>query len=145
MDVIDLSLHLLSMDKQVEEWGNPVHVAHILGASVSEVGGRGGQRGEMRRELSARAAHLYSPGNLQIANGPFLPGTLVLPAVPKCPFRGVMSFPFPLVPLDFPLKRWRGMRSSREEVEVEAWDKWALTPQVQTPSKEPGPGQVKEQ
>lgn len=38
MDVVDLSLYLLSMDKQVEEWGNPVHVAHILGASVSEVG-----------------------------------------------------------------------------------------------------------
>ncbi|XP_060474777.1 protein 4.2 isoform X5 [Panthera onca] len=34
VDVIDLSLHLLSMDKQVEEWGNPVHVAHILGASL---------------------------------------------------------------------------------------------------------------
>lgn len=31
-DVIDLSLSLLSMDKQVEEWGNPVHVAQILGA-----------------------------------------------------------------------------------------------------------------
>ncbi|XP_006731752.2 erythrocyte membrane protein band 4.2 isoform X1 [Leptonychotes weddellii] len=30
--VIDLSLGLLSMDKQVEEWGNPEHVAHILGA-----------------------------------------------------------------------------------------------------------------
>ncbi|XP_040476449.1 protein 4.2 isoform X2 [Ursus maritimus] len=29
--VIDLSLGLLSMDKQVEEWGNPEHVAHILG------------------------------------------------------------------------------------------------------------------
>ncbi|XP_077620700.1 protein 4.2 isoform X1 [Crocuta crocuta] len=34
MDVVDLSLYLLSMDKQVEEWGNPVHVAHILGASL---------------------------------------------------------------------------------------------------------------
>ncbi|XP_029808634.1 erythrocyte membrane protein band 4.2 [Suricata suricatta] len=32
VDVIDHSLYLLSMDKQVEEWGNPVHVAHILGA-----------------------------------------------------------------------------------------------------------------
>ncbi|XP_045866169.1 protein 4.2 [Meles meles] len=30
--VINLSLHLLSMDKQVEEWGNPEHVARILGA-----------------------------------------------------------------------------------------------------------------
>ncbi|XP_027425300.1 erythrocyte membrane protein band 4.2 isoform X3 [Zalophus californianus] len=30
--VIDLSLGLLSMDKQVEQWGNPEHVAHILGA-----------------------------------------------------------------------------------------------------------------
>lgn len=36
--VIDLSLGLLSMDKQVEEWGNPEHVAHILGTLVSEVG-----------------------------------------------------------------------------------------------------------
>lgn len=31
-DVIDLSLTLLSVDKQVEEWGNPQHVARILGA-----------------------------------------------------------------------------------------------------------------
>ncbi|XP_054421084.1 protein 4.2 isoform X2 [Pteronotus mesoamericanus] len=31
-DVLDLSLDLLSMDKQVEKWGNPVHVARILGA-----------------------------------------------------------------------------------------------------------------
>ncbi|XP_066132985.1 protein 4.2 [Saccopteryx bilineata] len=31
-DVLDLSLDLLSVDKQVEEWGNPVHVTCILGA-----------------------------------------------------------------------------------------------------------------
>nr|KAF6391880.1 erythrocyte membrane protein band 4.2 [Pipistrellus kuhlii] len=31
-DVLDLSLDLLSMDEQVEEWGNPVHVALVLGA-----------------------------------------------------------------------------------------------------------------
>ncbi|XP_054571537.1 protein 4.2 isoform X1 [Eptesicus fuscus] len=31
-DVLDLSLDLLSMDEQVEEWGNPAHVARILGA-----------------------------------------------------------------------------------------------------------------
>ncbi|XP_057579103.1 protein 4.2 [Hippopotamus amphibius kiboko] len=31
-DVIDLSLDLLRVDKQVEKWGNPVHVARILGA-----------------------------------------------------------------------------------------------------------------
>ncbi|XP_016000437.1 erythrocyte membrane protein band 4.2 isoform X1 [Rousettus aegyptiacus] len=31
-DVLDISLALLSMDKQVEEWGNPVHVACVLGA-----------------------------------------------------------------------------------------------------------------
>ncbi|KAM5337204.1 protein 4.2 [Glossophaga mutica] len=30
-DVLDLSLDLLSVDKQVEKWGNPVHVARILG------------------------------------------------------------------------------------------------------------------
>uniref|UniRef100_A0A8C3VUP2 Protein 4.2 n=1 Tax=Catagonus wagneri TaxID=51154 RepID=A0A8C3VUP2_9CETA len=30
-DVIDLSLKLLSMNKQVAEWGNPEHVAHTLG------------------------------------------------------------------------------------------------------------------
>ncbi|XP_025854357.2 protein 4.2 isoform X1 [Vulpes vulpes] len=30
--VINLSLGLLSLDKQVEKWDNPVHVAHILGA-----------------------------------------------------------------------------------------------------------------
>uniref|UniRef100_A0A287BJX0 Protein 4.2 n=1 Tax=Sus scrofa TaxID=9823 RepID=A0A287BJX0_PIG len=30
-DVIDLSLKLLSVNKQVEEWGDPVHVAHTLG------------------------------------------------------------------------------------------------------------------
>ncbi|KAK2500014.1 hypothetical protein MC885_010344 [Smutsia gigantea] len=31
-DAIDLSLGLLSMDQQVEEWGNPVHVARTVGA-----------------------------------------------------------------------------------------------------------------
>ncbi|XP_008068132.1 erythrocyte membrane protein band 4.2 isoform X2 [Carlito syrichta] len=31
-DVIDLSLGLLSTDKQVEEWSQPVHVARVLGA-----------------------------------------------------------------------------------------------------------------
>ncbi|XP_036699942.1 protein 4.2 [Balaenoptera musculus] len=31
-DVIDLSLDLLSVDKRVEKWGNPVHVARVLGA-----------------------------------------------------------------------------------------------------------------
>lgn len=38
-DAVDLSLDLLSMDQQVEEWGNPVHVARILGALVSQGGG----------------------------------------------------------------------------------------------------------
>uniref|UniRef100_A0A2K5XHD6 Protein 4.2 n=1 Tax=Mandrillus leucophaeus TaxID=9568 RepID=A0A2K5XHD6_MANLE len=33
-DVIDLSLRLLSKDKQVEKWSQPVHVAHVLGASL---------------------------------------------------------------------------------------------------------------
>lgn len=37
-DVLDLSLDLLSVDKQVEEWGNPVHVARILGSLVSKEG-----------------------------------------------------------------------------------------------------------
>ncbi|KAF4017350.1 hypothetical protein G4228_008698 [Cervus hanglu yarkandensis] len=31
-DVIDLGLSLLTMDNQVEKWGNPVHVARVLGA-----------------------------------------------------------------------------------------------------------------
>ncbi|XP_007173646.1 protein 4.2 [Balaenoptera acutorostrata] len=31
-DVIDLSLDLLNVDKRVEKWGNPVHVARVLGA-----------------------------------------------------------------------------------------------------------------
>ncbi|XP_016048086.1 protein 4.2 [Erinaceus europaeus] len=31
-DVIDLSLSLLNVDTQVEEWGNPLHVARVLGA-----------------------------------------------------------------------------------------------------------------
>lgn len=35
-DVLDLSLDLLSLDEQVEEWGDPAHVARILGAVVSE-------------------------------------------------------------------------------------------------------------
>lgn len=39
--VINLSLRLLSVDKQVEEWGNPEHVACILGALVSELGREG--------------------------------------------------------------------------------------------------------
>lgn len=40
-DVLDLSLDLLSMDKQVEKWGNPVHVALIMGTLVSEKRERG--------------------------------------------------------------------------------------------------------
>ncbi|XP_008572243.1 PREDICTED: erythrocyte membrane protein band 4.2 isoform X1 [Galeopterus variegatus] len=31
-DVVNLSLRLLSMDKEVEEWSRPVHVARVLGA-----------------------------------------------------------------------------------------------------------------
>ncbi|XP_007933457.1 protein 4.2 [Orycteropus afer afer] len=31
-DVINLSLSLLGMDKQMEEWNNPMHVARVLGA-----------------------------------------------------------------------------------------------------------------
>ncbi|XP_032964041.1 protein 4.2 isoform X2 [Rhinolophus ferrumequinum] len=31
-DAMDLSLSLLSIDKQVEKWSNPVHVARVLGA-----------------------------------------------------------------------------------------------------------------
>ena len=37
-DVIDLGLRLLTVDKQVEKWGNPVHVAKVLGSLVSEDG-----------------------------------------------------------------------------------------------------------
>ncbi|XP_019500603.1 PREDICTED: erythrocyte membrane protein band 4.2 isoform X2 [Hipposideros armiger] len=33
-DVLDLCLELLSQDKQVEEWSNPVHVARVLGNSL---------------------------------------------------------------------------------------------------------------
>ncbi|XP_070094415.1 protein 4.2 isoform X2 [Equus caballus] len=33
-DVFDLSLALLSEDKQVEQWGNPVHVACVLGSML---------------------------------------------------------------------------------------------------------------
>lgn len=33
-DAMDLSLGLLSIDKQVEEWSNPVHVAGVLGAKT---------------------------------------------------------------------------------------------------------------
>ena len=40
-DVLDLSLDLLSVDKQVEKWGNPAHVACILGTLVSERRERG--------------------------------------------------------------------------------------------------------
>lgn len=41
-DVIDLGLSLLTVDKQMEKWGNPVHVAQVLGSLVSEDGvGRG--------------------------------------------------------------------------------------------------------
>ncbi|XP_040083544.1 protein 4.2 [Oryx dammah] len=31
-DVIDLGLSLLTVDKQLEKWGNPVHVAQVLGS-----------------------------------------------------------------------------------------------------------------
>ena len=41
-DVIDLGLSLLTVDKQMEKGGNPVHVAQVLGSLVSEDGvGRG--------------------------------------------------------------------------------------------------------
>ena len=41
-DVIDLGLSLLTMDNQVEKWGNPVHVARVLGALVSDDSWEGG-------------------------------------------------------------------------------------------------------
>lgn len=73
--VINLSLGLLSLDKQVEKWGNPVHVAHILGALVSEVGREGRPKwGGDETGALARAGHIYGPGNLQITNGPFSQG-----------------------------------------------------------------------
>lgn len=34
-DVMDLSLDLLSVDKQVEKWSQPVHVACVVGTLVS--------------------------------------------------------------------------------------------------------------
>ncbi|KAB0375151.1 hypothetical protein FD755_013643 [Muntiacus reevesi] len=36
-DVIDLGLSLLTMDNQVEKWGNPVHVARVLGALLHDL------------------------------------------------------------------------------------------------------------
>lgn len=65
-DVMDMSLALLSMDKQVEEWGNPVHVACVLGALVSERRGSGSSLTELPL--------LYGSGYLQDTNGPLLPG-----------------------------------------------------------------------
>lgn len=35
-DVMDISLGLLGMDKHMEKWSQPVHVAHVLGTLVSE-------------------------------------------------------------------------------------------------------------
>lgn len=35
-DVLDLSLDLLGVDKQVEKWSQPAHVARVLGALVSD-------------------------------------------------------------------------------------------------------------
>lgn len=32
---MDLSLNLLSVDKQVEKWSQPAHVARVVGALVS--------------------------------------------------------------------------------------------------------------
>lgn len=65
-DVLDISLALLSMDKQVEEWGNPVHVACVLGALVSERRGSGSSPTEL--------SLLYGSGYLQDTNNPLLPG-----------------------------------------------------------------------
>ncbi|XP_021505539.1 protein 4.2 isoform X1 [Meriones unguiculatus] len=36
-DVLDLSLNLLSVDRQVEDWSQPIHVARVLGALLHEL------------------------------------------------------------------------------------------------------------
>lgn len=60
-DVFDLSLALLSEDKQVEQWGNPVHVACVLGSMVSERQGKGSPEWEeRRREPSDRGVHHHA-------------------------------------------------------------------------------------
>ncbi|XP_021097404.1 erythrocyte membrane protein band 4.2 isoform X2 [Heterocephalus glaber] len=58
-DVMDLSLDLLGVDKQVEEWSQPAHVARVLGALVSarQAGGREGQ------EPSTDVSTLHAPGS----------------------------------------------------------------------------------
>lgn len=48
-DVMDLSLNLLSMDKQMKDWNQPAHVARMVGALVSM---RLGKQRERRRDMS---------------------------------------------------------------------------------------------
>lgn len=67
-DVLDLSLDLLSMDKQVEEWGNPAHVARILGAVVSERRGSGSPLTELPSPTP-----VYGPEDLQNTNSALFP------------------------------------------------------------------------
>ena len=46
---MDLSLKLLSMDKQVKDWNQPAHVARVVGALVST---RLGKQRERRWDMS---------------------------------------------------------------------------------------------
>lgn len=56
-DVMDLSLSLLSVDKHVEKWSQPVHVAQVLGALVSK-----GQRTQREEEEAGQEPSDSSQG-----------------------------------------------------------------------------------
>lgn len=70
---MDLSLNLLSVDKQVEKWSQPAHVARVVGALVSM---RLGIQRERRREekLGWRGPAFTALEALRAQIGPLSPG-----------------------------------------------------------------------
>ena len=59
---MDLSLKLLSMDKQVKDWNQPAHVARVVGALVStRLGKQRERRWDMSTHLRGPPSRLWKP------------------------------------------------------------------------------------
>lgn len=64
---MDLSLNLLSVDKQVEKWSQPAHVACVVGTLVSmTLGDQRGRRWD--KSTWMEGSHLHGSGSSQSTN-----------------------------------------------------------------------------
>ncbi|ERE70848.1 erythrocyte membrane protein band 4.2 [Cricetulus griseus] len=81
-DVMDLSLNLLSVDKQVEKWSQPAHVACVVGTLVSmTLGDQRGRRWD--KSTWMEGSHLHGSGSSQSTNSSPFPES--------CPVLGISA------------------------------------------------------